>query len=97
MEFHDPKTNTPMVDMDYNDDTLTEKQAKDIQALIKRQTINLQEKTISLFNGTKVSYNCDFGWFRPSRGDQEIVKIETQSRTLVVFKTPEGIIKLGDA
>lgn len=44
-----------------------------------------------------LTYKCDFGWFRPSKGDQEIVKIETPFRTLVVFKTPEGDIKLGDA
>lgn len=68
-EFIDPKTNTPMVDMEYTNEDLTEKQSKDTQAMNKRQTINLQEKTISMFN-TILTYNCDFGWFRPSKGDQ---------------------------
>ena len=85
-----------MVDMEYNEEDLTEKQAKDIQAFIKRQHINLQEKTLFALH-CNLTYNCDFGWFRPSKGDQEIVRIGTPTRELVVFKTPEGKIKLGDA
>ena len=95
-EFIDPKTNTLMVDMEYSNEDLNEKQANDVHAMIKRSTIDLQEKSIHMFRFT-LTHTCDFGWFRPSKGDQEIVKIGTPFRQLVVFKTPEGDVKIGDA
>lgn len=51
---------------------------------------------INNFPYPPIMSSVDFGWFRPSKGDQEIVRFELPYRKLVVFKTPEGNIKLGD-